>query len=121
MIKECRSFAGMVNFVSIFCPELQGLLKPIYDLTKEGDTLFGEKNRMRPLKKLKVDYKDLQFYTYQTDKDDSSCIQTQVSLPLVVHYTKFRMASLDLLTTQVKECQIQLRIIQLQNWKCVAW
>ena len=32
MIKECTSFAGMVNFVSIFCPELQGLLKPIYDL-----------------------------------------------------------------------------------------
>ena len=28
-IKECRSFAGMVNFVSVFCPELQGLLKPI--------------------------------------------------------------------------------------------
>ena len=27
--KGCRSFAGMVNFVSIFCPELQKLLKPI--------------------------------------------------------------------------------------------
>ena len=27
-IKECRHFTGMVNFVSIFCPELQGLLKP---------------------------------------------------------------------------------------------
>ena len=27
--KECKSFAGMVNFVSIFCPELQKLLKPI--------------------------------------------------------------------------------------------
>ena len=26
-IKECRSFAGMVNFVSIFCPELQGLFE----------------------------------------------------------------------------------------------
>ena len=25
-IKGCRSFAGMVNFVSIFCPELQKLL-----------------------------------------------------------------------------------------------
>ena len=36
MIKECRGFAGMVNFVSIFCPELQGLLKPIYDLTRTG-------------------------------------------------------------------------------------
>ena len=36
MIKECRGFVGMVNFVSIFCPELQGLLKPIYDLTRKG-------------------------------------------------------------------------------------
>ena len=36
LIKECRSFVGMVNFVSIFCPKLQGLLKPIYDLTRKG-------------------------------------------------------------------------------------
>ena len=36
MIKECRSFTGMVNFVSIFCPQLQGLLKPIYNLTRKG-------------------------------------------------------------------------------------
>ena len=28
--KGCRGFAGVVNFVSIFCPELQKLLKPIY-------------------------------------------------------------------------------------------
>ena len=34
--KSCRSFAGMVNFMSIFCPELQKLLKPIYDLTRKG-------------------------------------------------------------------------------------
>ena len=33
--KQCKSFPGMVNFVSIFCPELQRLLKPIYDLTIE--------------------------------------------------------------------------------------
>ena len=34
--KQCKSFTGMVNFVSIFCPELQKLLKPIYDLTRKG-------------------------------------------------------------------------------------
>ena len=34
--KGCRSFAGMVNFLSMFCPELQILLKPIYDLTRKG-------------------------------------------------------------------------------------
>ena len=28
-VKGCRSFAGMVNFLSIFCPELLKLLKPI--------------------------------------------------------------------------------------------
>ena len=29
--KHCRGFTGMVNFLSMFCPELQKLLKPIYD------------------------------------------------------------------------------------------
>ena len=36
MAKQCKCFAGMVNFVSIFCPELQKLLKPIYDLKRKG-------------------------------------------------------------------------------------
>ena len=29
-VKECRSFAGVVNYLSIFCPELQKILKNIY-------------------------------------------------------------------------------------------
>ena len=42
--KGCKSFAGMVNFVSMFCPDLQKLLKPIYDLTKKGKhILMGER------------------------------------------------------------------------------
>ena len=36
MPKECRSFTGMVIFLSMFCPELQKLLKRIYDLTRKG-------------------------------------------------------------------------------------
>ena len=36
MVKQCKGFAGMVNFVSIFCPDLKKLLKPIYDLTRKG-------------------------------------------------------------------------------------
>ena len=53
--KGCRSFMGMVNFLSMFCPELQKLLKPIYDLTKKADHLFGEKNSKIHLKKLNAD------------------------------------------------------------------
>ena len=37
--KGCRSFAGIVNFLSMFCPELQKLVKPIYDLTRKGKTI----------------------------------------------------------------------------------
>ena len=50
-VKGCRSFAGMVNFLSMFCPELQKLLKPIYDLTRKGRPFLGEKNNKIPLKK----------------------------------------------------------------------
>ena len=49
--KQCKSFAGMVNFVSIFCPELQRLLKPIYDLTRKGRQFVWGKSNRKPLKK----------------------------------------------------------------------
>ena len=50
-VRDCRCFAGMVNFVSIFCPELQKLLKPIYELTKKGRHFIWEKNNKRHLMK----------------------------------------------------------------------
>ena len=33
--KGCKSFCGIVNYLAIFCPELQKLLRPIYELTKK--------------------------------------------------------------------------------------
>ena len=38
-IKGCRSFAGMANFLSIFCPELQKLLKSIW-FNQERYTIY---------------------------------------------------------------------------------
>ena len=35
-VKGCKSFCGVVNYLSIFCRDLQKLSKPIYDLTKKG-------------------------------------------------------------------------------------
>ena len=40
-VKGCRSFVGMVNFLSMFCPELQKLLKPIYNLTRKARPSFS--------------------------------------------------------------------------------
>ena len=34
--KECKSFCGVVNYVSLFCKDLQHLLHPIVELTRKG-------------------------------------------------------------------------------------
>ena len=34
--KQCRSFCSVVNYLSLFCPDLQTLLKPIVELTRKG-------------------------------------------------------------------------------------
>ena len=36
---------GVVNFLSMFCPELQKLLKPIYDLTRKGKPCYRGKEQ----------------------------------------------------------------------------
>ena len=42
-VKGCRSFAGMINFLSIFFPDLQKLLNPIYDMTrKDRQFIWGQ-------------------------------------------------------------------------------
>ena len=41
----CRSFAGMENFLRMFCPELQKLLKPINNLTIKGRQFIWEKEQ----------------------------------------------------------------------------
>ena len=52
-IKGCRSFVGMVNFVSIFCPELQKLLKPIYSLTRKGRQFIWGEEQQKAFNKIK--------------------------------------------------------------------
>ena len=51
--KGCRSFVGMVNFLSMFCPELQRLLKPIYDLTRKGRPFIWGKEQQDSFEEIK--------------------------------------------------------------------
>ena len=34
--KQCKSFCGVVNYLSLFCPDLQTLLRPIVEITRKG-------------------------------------------------------------------------------------
>ena len=52
-VKGCRSFAGMVNFLSTICPELQKLLKPIYDLTRKGSPFIWGREQQDSFQEIK--------------------------------------------------------------------
>ena len=43
----------MVNFLSMFCPELQKLLKPIYNLTRKGRPFILEKEQQDSFEEMK--------------------------------------------------------------------
>ena len=51
--KGYRHFAGVVNFLSMFGPELQKLLKPIYDLTTKGRPFNWRKEQQHSFEEIK--------------------------------------------------------------------
>ena len=51
--KGCKSFAGIVNFQSMICPELQRLLKPIYILTSKGRQFIWGKEQQEAFEEIK--------------------------------------------------------------------
>ena len=52
-VKGCRSFVGMVNFFSMFCPNLQKLLKLIYDLARKGRPFIWGKEQHDSFEEIK--------------------------------------------------------------------
>ena len=46
-VRGCKSFCGVVNYLSIFCRDLQKLLKPIYDLTKKGRPFIWQEEQQQ--------------------------------------------------------------------------
>ena len=51
--KGCRSFVGMVNCLSMFGPELQKLLKSIYNLTRKGRQFIWGKEQQSAFEEIK--------------------------------------------------------------------
>ena len=125
-IKGCRSFAGMVNFVSIFCPELQRLLKPIYDLTRKGrQFVWGEeqqkafheiKHRLQRPPVLHLPDRHGQFQLYSdTSKfaTGSALYQIQNGQPKLIAYASKRMpeAAKNYSITELEICRLAMNIV----------
>ena len=124
-IKGCRSFVGMVNFVSIFCPELQKLLKPIYDLTRKGrQFIWGEqqkafdkiKCRLKRPPVLHLPNRHRQFLLYSdTSKfaTGSALYQIQNGQPRTIAYASKRMpeAAKNYSITELEMCGLAMNIV----------
>ena len=125
MIKGCRSFVGIVNFVSLFCPELQKLLKPIYDLTRKGrQFIWGNKQQQAfdeikcrlqrpPVLHLPDRHGRFQLYS-DTSKfaTGSALYQIQNGQPRLIAYASKRMpeAAKNYSITELEMCGLAMNI-----------
>ena len=123
--KGCRSFASVVNFVSIFCPGLQKLLKPIYELTKKGRPfVWGEeqqkafdeiKSRLPKPPVLNMPDRRGRFLFYSdTSKfaTGSALYQVQDGKPKLIAYVSKRMseAAKNYSITKLEMCGLAINI-----------
>ena len=51
--KQCKNFCGVVNYLSLFCADLQILLKPIVELTWKGRPFIWGEAQEKPFKRSK--------------------------------------------------------------------
>ena len=123
--KGCRSFTGVVNFLSMFCPELQKLLKPIYDLTrkrrsfhwgKEHQDLFTEiKCRLVKPPVLHMPHKSGRFHLYSDASKyvtGSALYQIQGGKPKLIAYASKRLpkAVRSYSITELELCGLAINI-----------
>ena len=123
--KGCRSFVSVVNFVSIFCPELQKLLKPIHELTRKGrlfvwgdeqQKAFDEiKSRLLKPPILSMPDKRGRFLLYSDTSiyaTGSALYQVQDGKPKPIAYTSKKMpeAVKNYSITELKMCGLAINI-----------
>ena len=123
--KGCRSFAGVVNILSMFCPELQKLLKPIHDLTRKGlpfhwgkeqqDSFIEIKRRLVKPLVLHMPNKTGRFHLYSdTSKyvTGSTLYQIQGGKPKLIAYASKRLpeAAKNYSITELELCELAINI-----------
>ena len=124
--KGCRgSFAGVVNFLSMFWPELQKLLKPIYDLTRKGrpfhwgkeqqDSFIEIKCRLVKPPVLHMPNKSARFHLFSNTSKyvtSSALYQIQGGKPKLIAYESKRLpeAARNYSITELELCGLAINI-----------
>ena len=128
--KGCRSFAVMVNFLSMFCPDLQKLVKPIYDLTRSGKPFNWRKEQQDSFEEIKcrlikppvlhMPNKTGRFHLYSdTSKfaTGSALYQIQNGKPKLIAYVSKRLpeAMKSYLITEFELCGLAINIASFSH------
>ena len=128
--KGCRRFAGVVNFLSMFCPELQKLLKPIYDLTRKGRPFVWGKEQRDSFEEIKcilirlpilhMPNKTGKFHIYSdTSKfaTGSTLYQIQNGKPTLIAYASKRLpeAAKSYSITELELCGLAINIASFSH------
>ena len=128
--KGCRSFAGMVNFLSMFCPELQKLLKLIYNLTRKGRQFIWGKEQQNGFEEIKhrlvrspilhMPNPEGRFHLYSDTSKfamGSALYQIQNGKPKLIAYVSKRLpeASRNYLITELELCGLAINIASFSH------
>ena len=129
-VKGCKSFAGMVNFLSMFCPELQKLLKPIYNLTRKGRPFVWGKEQQDFFEEIKcklikppvlhMPNKTGRFHLYSDTSKfamGSELHQIQNGKPKLIAYACKRLheAAKSYSIMELELCQLAINIASFSN------
>ena len=121
----CRCFVGMDNFLSMFCPELQKLLKPIYDLTRKGRSFIWGKKQQESFEEIKrrlvctlilhMPNRQGRFHLYSNTSRfaaGSALYQIQDGKPKLIAYASKRLpeAVRSYLITKLELCGLTINI-----------
>ena len=129
-VKGCRSFLGIVNFLSMFCPELQKILKPIYDLTRKGRHFIWGKEQQIAFEEIKHRWirppvlhfpsSTGRFHLYSNTSKfamGSTLYQIQNEKPKLIAYASKRLpeAARNYTITKLDQCGLAINITSFSH------
>ena len=92
MPKGCSSFAGMVNFLSMFFLELQRLLKPIYSSTRKSRHFIWGKEQKEAFEEIERRLVKAPVL-HMPNCEGRFHLYSDTSLQQAVHCTRFKIKS----------------------------
>ena len=128
--KGCRSFQAMVNYLSMFCPELQKLLKPTYDLTRKGRQFIRGKEQQNAFEEIKcrlvrppilhMPNCEGRFHLYSDTSKftmESTLYQIQNGKPKLIAYASKRLleAARNYSITELELCSLAINIASFSH------